>query len=47
VAILKVHLKGGFFMPAGYEYALTLFAASVARAGPGAAAIDQFIGKRG
>lgn len=48
VAILKVHLKGGFFMPAGYEYALTLFAASVALAlaGPGAAALDQFIGKR-
>jgi len=48
VAILKVHLKGGFFMPAGYEFALTLFAASVALAlaGPGAAAVDQFIGKR-
>jgi putative oxidoreductase len=48
VAILKVHLQGGFFMPAGYEFALTLFAASVALAlaGPGAAALDQFIGKR-
>jgi putative oxidoreductase len=46
--IALLELVGGFFMPAGYEYALTLFAASVALAlaGPGAAALDQFIGKR-
>jgi putative oxidoreductase len=45
VAILKVHLSGGFFMPRGYEYALTLCAASaaLALAGPGAAALDHAI----
>jgi putative oxidoreductase len=44
--IALLELVGGFFMPAGYEYALTLFAAGVALAGPGAAALEQFIGKR-
>lgn len=45
VAILKVHLPGGFFMPRGYEYALTLCAAAVALtlAGPGAAALDHAV----
>jgi len=50
VAILKVHLSGGFFMPRGYEFALTLCAASVALAlaGPGAAALDYAVfAKRG
>ena len=43
VAVLKVHLGGGFFLPAGYEFALTLSAASaaLALAGPGAAALDH------
>ncbi|HEY2026156.1 MAG TPA: DoxX family protein [Gemmatimonadaceae bacterium] len=42
-AILLVHLAGGFFLPAGYEFALTLIAALVAiiLAGPGAYALDD------
>jgi putative oxidoreductase len=47
-AILLVHLKGGFFMPTGFEFALTLLAACVAIAvgGSGAFAIDNEIAKR-
>src|SRR5919199_5135920 len=47
-AILLVHLKGGFFMPTGVEYALSLLAAAVALAiaGPGAAAVDNLIARR-
>jgi putative oxidoreductase len=43
VAVLKVHLKGGFFLPAGFEYALTLLVVNVALAisGSGALAIDN------
>ena len=42
VAIFKVHLPNGFFMPNGYEYALTLFAANCCMAleGPGAASVQ-------
>ncbi len=42
-AILAVHLKGGFFLPKGYEFALTLLGATVALAalGSGAAAADR------
>jgi putative oxidoreductase len=47
-AILLVHLKGGFFMPMGFEYALTLLAATTALAiaGPGAYAADNVIATR-
>ena len=47
-AILIVHLAGGFFLPAGYEFALLLMAASltVAIAGPGAFSVDGSIAGR-
>jgi len=49
VAVLKVHLAAGFFLPSGFEFAFTMFAASVALAlaGPGAAALDRMIFKGG
>jgi putative oxidoreductase len=48
VAILKVHLRSGFFLPRGFEFAFSMLAANVALllAGPGAAAIDSLLGKR-
>lgn len=48
VAVLKVHARNGFFLPGGFEYALTLLAANVALAltGPGAAALDSAGGRR-
>lgn len=47
-AILLVHLAAGFFLPAGYEFALTLLAACtcIALAGPGAMAVDGAIAGR-
>jgi putative oxidoreductase len=47
VAILAVHLKNGFFMPQGYEYALTLLAASISLGltGGGTASVDSALGK--
>jgi putative oxidoreductase len=43
VAILLVHLQAGLFLPKGYEYALTLLAASLALFldGPGRAALKR------
>jgi len=48
VAILVVHFKAGFFLPKGYEHALTLLAANIALAlaGPGAASVDGVLGKK-
>jgi putative oxidoreductase len=48
VAVLKVHLSGGFFLPRGFEFALTMCAASCAIAleGPGAAALGGMLFKK-
>lgn len=45
VAILTVHLQGGFFLPKGYEYVLMLLVANVSLAltGAGALALDSFV----
>lgn len=46
-AILFVHGKNGFFLPNGFEYALTMLAANLglALAGAGAFALDNILGK--
>jgi len=48
VAIMAVHLKAGFFLPAGFEFALTLFAANVALVllGSGEASVDGLLQSR-
>ena len=47
-AIRFVHFKGGFFLPAGYEFALALLAATVALTfvGAGNSSIDGWIANR-
>lgn len=48
VATLTIHLRGGFFVPEGVEFTLTLLAANVALAllGSGEASLDRLLGKR-
>lgn len=48
VAVLAVHLRGGFFSPRGFEYPLSLLAANIALAlgGPSAAALDAVLARR-
>ena len=48
VAIVVVHLQAGFFLPNGFEFALTLLGATVALAlaGPGEASVDGAFSKR-
>jgi putative oxidoreductase len=48
VAVLFVHLRAGFFLPNGFEFALTMMAGSLALAltGPGEYSLDTVIGKR-
>ena len=47
VATLTIHLRGGFFVPEGVEFTLTLLAANVALAllGSGEASLDRLLGK--
>jgi putative oxidoreductase len=48
-AILLVHLKAGFFLPNGYEFALSLLGSSalLALAGAGSLSLDALIARRG
>lgn len=48
-AVLFVHLKGGFFLPSGFEYAFSLLGANAALAltGAGAWSLDALLGRRG
>ncbi|HEU4697674.1 MAG TPA: DoxX family protein [Gemmatimonadales bacterium] len=47
-AIFTVHLKNGFFLPAGIEFAFALLGAAVALAlaGPGAWSLDALLARR-
>ena len=47
-AILFVHLKGGFFLPSGVEFALIMFAVTAALGftGPGELSLDRIVGER-
>ena len=47
-AIFFIHLKNGFFLPNGFEYAFAMFASNAALVltGAGAAAIDNWLAHR-
>lgn len=47
VAILTVHLRGGFFLPTGFEFALTLLGASIALVllGSGEASLESLLAR--
>ncbi len=47
-AIFVVHLANGFFLPTGYEFALTLMVVSLALflGGPGRLSVDEMIANR-
>lgn len=47
-AVLIAHLAGGFFLPTGYEFVLTLLGASLALAATGAGAwsLDALVARR-
>ncbi len=49
VALVKVHLHGGFFAPSGFEYVMVLLAANLCLAisGPGMLAVDNLMGHKG
>lgn len=46
-AVFTVHLPAGFYLPNGYEFVLTLFAAAAALAltGPGRYSVDRLIAR--
>src|SRR5260370_12672853 len=48
VAVVLVHLKNGFFIPAGFEFPFTLLAATLCLAfsGSGVGSWDRMIGKK-
>jgi putative oxidoreductase len=48
VAIFAVHLRGGFFLPNGYEFALTFLAANATLAclGSGGKSVDNLLAGR-
>jgi len=48
VALLQVHLKGGFYLPTGFEYVMVLLAANIALVigGGGAFAVENVLFKK-